>query len=194
MAETARLAALLLSDGDNPELEPLRLTMRMDENEFREAMFCWKAMLYYRWRSRILAPDLNTAATSAGYLGKFDADTATFIKSGMDQIETMIVEAERNIAEAFRAYDTVFTALTVGKSPEPFRRFLKEGPRLFSRLGERMGRLEQLISFWAHQFPDRRTRAFSPEAIFDGLRNLLSALSLKSDAPKDRPIWRARSG
>jgi hypothetical protein len=41
-----------------------------------------------------------------------------------------------------------------------------------------MGRLEQLTSYWAHQFPGLRTRQLSPETVYDGLRNLLSALSL----------------
>jgi hypothetical protein len=41
-----------------------------------------------------------------------------------------------------------------------------------------MGRLEQLTSYWGHQFPGLRTRQLSPETIYDGLRNLLSALSL----------------
>ena len=181
--QTARLAALLLSDGDNPELEPLRLTMGMEGPEFREAMFCWKAILYYRWRSRILAPDLKETRRYVSWvdLGKFDSETASYIKGGIDRIEAMIADSQRKIAEAFRVYDAVFEALSVEKSPEPFRRFLKEGPTQFARLGERMGRLEQLISFWVHQFPDRRTRAFSPEAIFEGLRDLLGALSLTSD-------------
>jgi hypothetical protein len=41
-----------------------------------------------------------------------------------------------------------------------------------------MGRLEQLVSYWSHQFPGRKPRQMSPEAVFDGLRSLLSALSL----------------
>ena len=78
----------------------------------------------------------------------------------------------------FRIYDEVFETLTAQRTPEPFRRFLVDGPRLFARLGERMGRLEQLTSYWAHQFPGSRTRQLSPETIYDGLRNLLGALSL----------------
>ena len=81
---------------------------------------------------------------------------------------------------------------------EPFRRFLIDGPRLFARLGERMGRLEQLTSYWAHQFPGLRTRQLRPEAIFDGLRNLLSALSLgtpltelEPEAGDSERVWEA---
>jgi hypothetical protein len=59
-----------------------------------------------------------------------------------------------------------------------------------------MGRLEQLTSYWAHQFPGLRTRQLRPEAIYDGLRNLLSALSLgtplteiERDGETER-VWR----
>ena len=100
------------------------------------------------------------------------------MRAAITQLEGLILDCERRIAEMFRIYDEVFEALTAQRTPEPFRRFLIDGPRLFARLGERMGRLEQLTSYWGHQFPGLRTRQLRPEAIYDGLRNLLSALSL----------------
>jgi hypothetical protein len=190
-----RLSALLLAEGDNPELQPLRLTMRLDEREFHDAMFCWKAVLYYRWRSRLLAPELKETRRYIGWIDyhKFDTESATFIRDGVSRIEAMVGEAERGIAEAFARYDAVFKALTAQRSPEPFRGFLKQGPLIFAGLGARMGRLEQLISFWAHQFPDKRTRDLTPEAIFDGLRNLLNALSLTAERGQPRETMRAAS-
>jgi hypothetical protein len=179
-AQAARLSELILAEGDSPELAPLRMAMRMGSEEFRQAMFCWKAVLYYRWRSRLLVPDIK--ATHRGLSGinaaRFDADSARFVRAAVGQLEGLIVDCERRIAEAFRSYDDVFEALTAQRTPEPFRRFLVDGPRLFASLGERMGRLEQLTSYWAHQFPGNRTRQLSPETLYDGLRNLLGALSL----------------
>ena len=152
----------------------------MQSDEFAQAMFCWKAVLYYRWRSRGLSVDTKATRRSiAGVeLSRFDRETAPFVRAAMVQLEAMMSDCERRIAEAFRTYDEVFDALTAQRTPEPFRRFLIDGPRLFARLGERMGRLEQLTSYWSHQFPGLRTRQLRPEAIYDGLRNLLSALSL----------------
>ena len=192
--QAKRLSELLLAEGDSEELEPLRATMRMEEAEFSHAMFCWKAVLYYRWRSRKLAPEIKATHKSIKGVeaGRFETDVRPFVRNAVSQLDRMIGECERKIAEMFRTYDGVFKALTVQRSPEPFRRFLTDGPRHFSRLGERMGRLEQLISFWAHQFPELRTRQLSPEAIFDGLRNILSALSLKSGFAESRrsaEVW-----
>jgi hypothetical protein len=179
-AQAGRLSERILAEGDSPELAPLRLAMRMESEEFAQAMFCWKAVLYYRWRSRVLGADMKATRRSISSLdaSRFDHETAPFVRAAIAQLEAMIFDCERHIAEAFRTYDEVFDALTAQRTPEPFRRFLIDGPRLFARLGERMGRLEQLTSYWAHQFPGLRTRQLRPEAIYDGLRSLLGALSL----------------
>ena len=179
-AQAKRLSELILAEGDSPELAPLRMAMRMESAEFAQAMFCWKAVLYYRWRSRLLGPEVKATHRSISGIefSRFDPDAARFARAAAAQLEGMVHDCERRIAEMFRIYDEVFDALTAQRTPEPFRRFLIDGPRLFARLGERMGRLEQLTSYWAHQFPGLRTRQLRPEVIYDGLRNLLGALSL----------------
>jgi hypothetical protein len=153
-------------------------------------MFLWKAVLYYRWRSRGLMPDVKATHRSiAGVETQgFDPDSGRFARNVIGELEALMGDCERRIAELFRIYDNVFDALTQSRSPEPFRRFLSDGPRVFARLGERMGRLEQLVSFWQHQFPGGKTRHLSPEAIIDGLRNLRSALSLGGAAGADHPL------
>jgi hypothetical protein len=196
-AKAKRLSELILSEGYSEELAPLRLTMRMEPAQFAQSMFCWKAVLYYRWRSRTLAPEMKITRRAIASVDakRFDLDTARFVRRASMQLEGMMADSERKIAEMFRIYDEVFDALTEQKSPEPFRRFLVDGPRLFSRLGERMGRLEQLVSYWQHQFPGRTVRQLSPEIVFDGLRALLSALSLHTSLveldPEDRGgvVW-----
>ena len=179
-AKAKRLSELILSEGDSPELAPLRLAMRMEGPQFAQAMFCWKAVLYYRWRSRSLGPEMKLTRRSMASIdaSRFDVETGVFVRNAVMQLENLTTDCERRIAEMFRIYDEVFDALTEQRTPEPFRRFLVDGPKMFSRLGERMGRLEQLVSFWQHQFPGRSVRQLSPEIVFDGLRALLSARSL----------------
>jgi hypothetical protein len=198
-AQTKRLAALILAEGDSPELDPLRLTMRMEPPEFAQAMFCWKAVLYYRWRSRALWPEVKATRRSIAMIdtSRFDLNAAPFIRAAIGRLDGLMSDSERRIAELFRIYDEVFSALIAQRSPEPFRRFLVDGPRVFARLGERMGRLEQLVSFWSHQFSGQKPRQLSQEAVFDGLRNLLSALSLGSsfmEMQRNATAWVWRSG
>jgi hypothetical protein len=179
-AQAKRLSDLILSGGEDPELDPLREALRMAPGAFAEAMFCWKAVLYYRWRARGLGPELKATLKSiAGVqLSRFDPHAARFVRAALEQLSDHIRDCERRIAERFFAYDKVFEALTAQRTPEPFRRFLTQGPVVFADIGGSMGRLEQIISYWAYQFPGGRTRDLSPEAIFDSLRNLLEALSI----------------
>ena len=188
--KTRRLSELILSADDGPELEPLRQALRMDEQQFSQAMFLWKAVLYYRWRSRGLMPEVKAAHRSIAAVETqgFDPDSGRFGRGAIAELEGLMSDCERRIAELFRIYDDVFEALTTSGSPEPFRRFLSDGPRVFARLGGRMGRLEQLVSFWQHQFPGGKTRHLSPEAIVDGLRNLTAVLSLGGGAGADHPL------
>jgi hypothetical protein len=195
-AKSKRLSELILNADDGPELDPLRQAMRMEAEQFSQAMFCWKAVLYYRWRSRVLWPEVK--ATRHAIAGvdthRFDSDSKRLASVAIGELEALMGDSERRIAEMFRIYDEVFEALTESRTPEPFRRFLSDGPRLFARLGERMGRLEQLVSYWEHQFPGRKTRQLAPEAIVDGLCNLTAALSLGGDragddAPATQRIW-----
>ena len=197
-AKSKRLSELILNADDGPELDPLRQAMRMGEEQFSQAMFCWKAVLYYRWRSRGLWPDVKSTRFSIGGVDthRFDVDSRRQARDAIGELEGMMGDSERRVAEMFRIYDNVFEALKESRTPEPFRRFLIEGPRLFARLGERMGRLEQLVSYWQHQFPGGRTRHLSPDAIVDGLRNLTSALSLGvsgvgDDGARTERVWGA---
>jgi hypothetical protein len=190
-----RLSELLLAGGDSPELDPLRTALHLTPEQFTEAVFCWKAVLYYRWRSRGLAPDVMATRKAIGSvdLSRFEDHIAPFVAQALGRLETMMGECERRIAQMFKIYDDVFDALAEKHSPEPFRRMLVDGPRVFSRLGERMGRLEQVVSFWRHQFPDRRIRQAPPEAIVESLRHLLSALSIRSGADSRRSSARTWS-
>ena len=70
---------------------------------------------------------------------------------------------------------------------------------MFVELGDRIGRLEQIVSFWDYRFSDRRMAGMSPDEAFDGLRDLLQALSVslalpssaaEPEAPR-RPLSRA---
>ncbi|MGH6957818.1 MAG: hypothetical protein ACREEW_14225 [Caulobacteraceae bacterium] len=182
--QAKRLSDLILASGDSPELAPLRRALRMETEQFAQAMFCWKAVLYYRWRSRTLAPQIAATrrAIESIDVSRFDIDTARYVSAAIDRLTDLMHDCERRIAEMFRIYEAVFTDLTTQRTPEPFRRFLIDGPRLFARLGERMGRLEQLVSYWAYQFPEKRLQSLAPEAVYDGLRSLVAAL-----APPESP-------
>jgi hypothetical protein len=184
---TGRMSRLLLSDGDSADLEPLKATLNMDDEDFSEAMFAWKAFLYYRWRAQVLAPALKTTLRSIAKLGsrRCDADTLAFMVKAKELLEGVTTTAWREIGQILKLYDTAYLGLTRDHKPENFRGFLSEGANLFIGLGERIGRLEQLVSFWAYRLDQHP--AMSPDALTDNLRDLLQGLSVWPAVVEDAP-------
>jgi hypothetical protein len=189
-----RLSELLLAEQrDFHELEPLRETLRMSEEEFSDAMFCWKAVLYYRWRSRTLAPLLKRTRRSIALVGdlKFKSELTPFVRAATRQIDSIVAASGREVANALKIYDHAFRTLTVDQAPEHFSRFLMDGSRLFAGLGEHVARLEQIVSFWSHMFPEISLKSVTPEAALDGVRDLLHALSVAPRAHQPPVAGRA---
>src|SRR5690606_10487841 len=46
---TTRLVEALLSSRTDERLEPLRLTLRLERENYKEGIFAWKGFLYYKW-------------------------------------------------------------------------------------------------------------------------------------------------
>jgi hypothetical protein len=176
-----RLSQLLLSDHRSPELEPLRATFRMSETDFSEAMFAWKAFLYYRWRSNALAGMLRTTLASIGSIDalRYRRGELTFVLKAKPILEQNLVTTWREVGRRLRLYDRAFSSLTEKQQPDGFSSFLVQGSRLFVELGDRIGRLEHAVSFWNDRFGGERLAGLSPEEVLDGIRDLLQALSIQ---------------
>ncbi len=175
---TKRLSRLLLADHDAPDLAPLQTTLHMDDLEFSEAMFSWKALLYYRWRVQGLKPLLRTTLKSIARLGQKRAasDALDFMLHARASLEADIAHAWRGVSEALLLYDEAYNSLIDKHDPENFRRFLTRGSGLFLELGEQIGRLEQLIGFWTYRLTQHDSMA--AEEVVERLRDLLQGMSI----------------
>jgi hypothetical protein len=91
-------------------------------------------------------------------------------------LEDAITEAWREIGQTLKLYDNAYRGLTEDQKPEKFRRFLSDGASLFVGLGERIGRLEQVASFWTYRLDQHAN--MSPDEVMDNLRDLLQGLGI----------------
>ena len=48
----------MLSNQIDEKLEPLRLTLGLTGNDFREGVFSWRGFLYYKWSMGKFWPDV----------------------------------------------------------------------------------------------------------------------------------------
>jgi hypothetical protein len=178
-----RMSQLLLADNDSPQLAPLQMTLRMEGAEFSEAMFAWKAFLYYRWRTNALAPALRTTARSIARINRrrYDTDGLRFVISAKELLERTLTRTWRDVANNLRLYDRAYAGLTKNRQPDQFRDFLRTGSTLFEDLGDSIGQLEQVVSFWSYRLAKHHNGGMSPDDVMDAMRDLLQGLSIWPD-------------
>jgi hypothetical protein len=180
-----RLALRLLGDANSPELDLLRQALRMETSEFSEAMFTWKAFLYYRWRAQELQPQVKVTikAFSGIRSRRFERDEVQFVNRCKEVTQRSVAYMTDQVARHLRRYDQAFHALTSSGDPSSFRVFLRKGAGL--ELGEQIGALEMLVGFWDTRFGSGRINAMSPCEMLDGMRDLVQGLAVSPQARPD---------
>ncbi len=72
---------------------------------------------------------------------------------------------------ALKIYDEAFKSLTSRNEPHAFRDFLLRAPELFLSLGEKVGVISHISSFWRYRFPKGPVPSCSAEEALEILRD-----------------------
>lgn len=159
--QAARLARKLLASIYDPDLDLLRGTMRMNDAQFSESLFCWKGFLYYKWSLSELLPKVVDVLRELGGVlprGSAEPEVRRYVSIARPRIRDAIQATLREVNSSLTAYDEAYSALTDKNDPVRFRDFLLNAPDMFQMLGERLGAVGHIVSFWSYRFPrDRRT-------------------------------------
>jgi hypothetical protein len=165
-ASTQRMVAALLSSDVAQELEPLRTTLSLTAEQFREGVFSWRGFLYYKWCRESWWPQLievlrslkATQPASGGMLAPAEIDAAK------NKLIMMVRDDSADISKALAVYDRSYSELVANQAPRAFRDFLLTAPSMFLNVGEKMGAISHIVSFWQYRFPnDRSPRVESDE-------------------------------
>jgi len=62
-----------------------------------------------------------------------------------------------------KIYDEAYADLVRNQAPKMFRDFLLSAPNLFIELGENMGAISHIVSFWRFRFSGSRSRIDAEE-------------------------------
>ena len=168
--KTGKLASKILANTNDVELEPLRLALGMSQSEFAEGVFCWKGYVYYKWRMSELLPRVRPVARAIGQVQpreSLDKDAQIYIASSRRTLKRHVAEVCGATHAALRLYDDAFADLTQKGQPRAFREFLLRAPEMFHELGERLGALEHIVSFWRYRFPDGEASVVGAEELRD---------------------------
>jgi len=155
--EMSRLVMVtaMLSNEIDEKLEPLRLTLGLTGNDFREGVFSWRGFLFYKWSMGKFWPDvvevlrqINTISPRGG----MTQEQKIYITSARRNIIMMVRDNGNHVNKVLSVYDASFSDLVEKQTPKTFRDFLLSAPYMFLELGEKLGAISHIVSFWRYRF------------------------------------------
>lgn len=194
---TGRMVSTMLSGQVSEKLEPLRITLGLAEDDFREGAFGWRGFLYYKWQMKSVWPQVMNILREIK-AAMPEAAVNDQQRTLLDTLKRTIIEQVRDngrhINEVLAVYDESFADLVASNSPKTFRDFLLSAPSLFLELGDKMGAISHIASFWHYRFP-RDSTSLHPAmadaeeliAIFQDFASGFAERSRELAAPLPRP-------
>jgi hypothetical protein len=181
--KTTKLATKILANASDAELDPLRQGMGMSKPDFEEGVFCWKGFIYYKWTLNDLLPQVRPVASQISAIrpsGPINDEERAYIVAVRDRLTKAIARACETVRVTLRVYDDAYADLTRHGRPQSFRDFLLKAPGLFYELGERLGGVQHIISFWRFRFPDGARREIATEELCDLFADFEASLSFEA--------------
>ena len=151
---SSRLAEKLMTDETAQSLDPLRATLRLSGEEYREGVFAWKGFLYYKWQFTGFNTRLQDLAKQivSSKIVNGSKDDMVFMNTSRQRIVEYLGISAARVDAALREYDVAFGRLSDGK-PQAFRDFLLRAPGMFIFIGEAIGVIQHVESFWRYRYP-----------------------------------------
>ena len=154
----------------------------MNEAEFEEGVFCWKGFIYYKWTLTSLLPRVGQILNEIKQLkqtGQATTDEKIYIGATRDRLVKSIQRTCESVRASIKVYDDAYADLTRNGRPLAFREFLLRAPELFYELGERLGAVQHVTSFWRYRFPVGARVKLTAEEVCDLLADFESSLSFE---------------
>lgn len=180
---TTRVVAALLSTEVDEKLEPLRTTLQLQPTEFREGVFSWRGFIYYKWSLVDFWPDLVKALKQLKTitpLRSMDHDQRAYITHAKQVILNGARKNSEDIKNIIKVYDTAYNTLIAERDPRKFREFLLGAPALFLEIGEKMGALSHITSFWKYRFPEGAPRSVDCDELTAIFQDFSKGFSLEN--------------
>ena len=179
-SQISRLVQKILTGAADTDMEPLRLTLKLAPEEYAEGMFCWRGFLYYKWSLSDILPTVSPVLAEIDRLrplGTLHAEQQAGLARSRAAIRRAVQRACGVIAATLNVYDEAYAKLVRDGRPTAFREFLIDAPELFASLGERLGAISHVASFWRYQYPAGARSRVSYEELTDVLADFEASLA-----------------
>jgi hypothetical protein len=144
-----RLAAILFGKASPAAKEDLRAALRMNPDDFQTGVYGWKGLLYYLWRMNAITDQLARFLRDLARLEQDDA-RAPFrpLSSPISRVRRSVRLRWEDLKAGQENYLRVVSAFLDEGDPIAMRMLLIKAPSLFARLGDDVGALTHLTTYW----------------------------------------------
>ena len=152
----------ILNFSEGEELAALRESFMLERQAFALAMFAWRGLIYYKWRSQALKSKLAELTASLARVRPSETTqmSGRMLELSRSKILRMATGAGDKLARTIARYDAVFADFVQGQQVEKFRAFLKLAPAMFASCGQSIAILEHIINFF-----ERKAKVLRPGAV-----------------------------
>jgi hypothetical protein len=181
-SQSSRMVEALLAADFGERLSPLRQTLGMEGYSFKEGVFAWKGLLYYKWMLTRLWPMLTQIGDEMGRLevtGARDETDERYVAVATRRLRGALPVERHAILRTLKIYDDAFEQLVDNRRPRAFRDFLLGAPELFLSLGERVGAIAHIASYWRYRFPEGQPLTAGAEEAIDILQDFETSLAIQ---------------
>ncbi len=86
-------------------------------------------------------------------IGALTMEQKVYIAEARRCIIEMVRDNGTHVNKSLAVYDGAFGDLVANQAPKTFRDFLLSAPYMFLELGEKLGAISHIVSFWRYRFP-----------------------------------------
>jgi len=182
-----RMASKILSNTPGDQLDALRLTLRLAPEQYQEGVFCWKGFLYYKWTLAALLGEVAGVAEAVRTIkpvGKVDRAAKEYLARSRDVLRGRIIKTCDEVSRTLRVYDDAYAKLTQEGLPIAFRDFLLDAPSMFAKLGDQLGAVQHIVSYWRFRFSSSAAPV-NVEELMDIFMDFETGLLGRGELPDD---------
>jgi hypothetical protein len=109
------------------------------------------------------------------------------------RLRRVMVAACESIRATIGVYDNSYRELVENQDPVPFREFLLSAPALFCKLGDGLGGIQHIVSYWRFRFPPASRGSVNPIELSEILEDFLQVLAAFDHEMDDEVRGRSES-
>lgn len=182
-AKAPALIEELLSPKAAEATDGLRQTLQMEKSDYRQGLFFWKAILFYKWQMKKIIPASEKLFREVrrikpvGLISKSDRINIEQMRNKVTYRFSLVFSEANDILSI---YDRSYEDLVTNGNIKGFKEFLISSPQIFIKLGESYNDITHIVNFWKFRPKKGHSVAVTLEMLASTLAELDSMTDIKT--------------